>query len=363
MARFADSNAERIVAREATRRAIAPLPARALRLPADTLSGLARVGLRLVGQIMERPRGPLARRFGKQVLLRIDQALGAVEEAISPRLPVPELTVERRLAEPVMTIEAIEQLGERLAARLCQELERRGQGARILDLALYRVDGRVVRLGVGASRPLREPRTIMRLFRERLAGLNEEIDAGYGFDMLRLSAASTQPFEGHAPQFFANHQEMACVSDLVDRLTARLGARHILQATSCDTHLPEQAESLSPASETILPTAPVHTQNGTATAVFRPLRLFREPERIEAMAQVPDGPPVRFRWRRVLHEITRAEGPERIADEWWHGGATRQTRDYFRVEDRQGRRYWLFRAGLYGSEVNSPRWYVHGLFA
>lgn len=369
LARFAREDpgmAGRIVARERTAQKLAPLPLAALRLPAETLSGLARVGLRMVGQLMARPRGPLARRFGRQVLLRLDQALGSVGETISPRLPMPDLMAERRLAEPVASIQAVEKLAGRLAGHLCEDMERRGTGARILDLALFRVDGHVLRLGVGTSRPLREPEAILRLFSERLAGLAEDFDAGYGFDMVRLSAVGTQPIEMEALQFFAGADGCFPVTDLIDRLTARLGAGRVLCAVAQDTHLPEQAERLEqafPASLTALPQPGGADLNdrSSISPVPRPLRLLARPEAIEAMAKVPDGPPVRFRWRRMLHEIARAEGPERIADEWWR--SDRATRDYFRVEDRQGRRYWLFREGFYGSESNSPRWYLHGLFA
>jgi protein ImuB len=361
LARF--GGATPVVARAETAAALAPLPLAALRLEGETLSGLARVGLRQVGQVMQRPRGPLARRFGRHLLMRLDQALGEIEEAISPRLPVPDLIAERRLAEPVATCDAVEMLAGRLAGHLCADLERRGQGARVLGLALYRVDGHVLRLEAGTSRPLREAKVIQRLFAERLAALAGDFDAGFGFDMIRLSAQTVEILEGETAQWLGNSADIRPVSDLVDRLDARLGAGRVVTGIACDTHLPERAERLVPMQSAGAVRAESADSAPACLPPLRPLRLFDRPEPVEAIAQVPDGPPVRFRWRRVLHEIARAEGPERIADEWWRRGHERPTRDYFRVEDCEGRRFWLFREGLYGSETAAPRWFLHGLFA
>lgn len=370
-----DKTGDFIIPATATREALSPLPLAALRLDPETLSGLARVGLRLIGQLMARPRAPLARRFGKLLMLRLDQALGTVEEAISPRLPVPELTAERRLAEPIGRMEDIEFLIERLAGHLCESLEKRGQGARIIDLALFRTDGKVMRAGVGTSRPVREASAFLLLFRERLAALHDDFDPGLGFETIRLSVSAAQIVKESEPGFLS--ADPRPVTDLVDRLGARLGISSILRSVAADTHLPERGEILLPAShdarqnahqntmpETIEPLsgledAPV--QN--ALPPTRPLRLFAHPEPVETIAQIPDGPPIRFRWRRVLHEILHAEGPERIADEWWARTDTRMTRDYYRIEDRQGYRYWIFREGLYGAETSNPRWFMHGLFA
>lgn len=358
-----------IIPAAATGAALEYLPLAALRLDTETLSGLARIGLHLVGQVMARPRAPLARRFGKLLMLRLDQALGTVEEAISPRLPVPELIAERRLAEPVGRIEDIEFLIHRLAGHLCESLEKRGQGARIVDLVLFRADGNVLRAGVGTSRPVRDASAFLRLFRERLAALHDDFDPGLGFDMVRLSVSAAEALKESEPGFLSGEGDPRPVMDLVDRLGARLGIANVLQGIGMDTHLPERAEMLVPAAQHAAKSAtgrlpgPQTGPGGNGLPPLRPLRLFACPEPVEAIARIPDGPPVRFRWRRVLHEILRAEGPERIADEWWARADTRMTRDYYRVEDHDGHRYWLFREGLYGTESDSPRWFVHGLFA
>lgn len=351
-----------VVPRERTAQALANLPLAALRLSGETLSGLARLGLRTVGQVMARPRGPLARRFGAGLILRLDQALGAAGEAISPRLPAPERMAERRFAEPIGRIEDVEAVAASLARTLCEAMERAGEGARVLDLALFRVDGAVRRLGVGTSRPLRDPGRIVRLFRERLAALGDELDAGYGFDLARLSAAACERFDPQETGFL-DQEEAGAPADLVDRLTARLGAAGVLRAAPRDSHVPERMEALLPACET--PPAAAFAVPARGLPPLYPLRLLVRPEPVEALAAVPDGPPVRFRWRRVAHEVVRAEGPQRIGAEWWRAPGREEgetARDYFRVEDGQGRRFWLFRQGLYGAAAQ-PRWFLHGLFA
>jgi protein ImuB len=361
---------------------LSPLPLAALRIGGETVSAMERLGLYRVGQALFRPRAPLARRFGRMLLLRLDQALGRVEEAISPRLPPPVFSAERRLAEPVSRIEDVEALALRLAGHLCAQMEQRGEGARLLDLALFRVDGAVRRIGAGASRPLREPATMLRLLRERIASCGDELDAGCGFDMLRLSASLTEPLDpvqrglaariggddgGEAPAAQAAQAAQAARADLADRLAARLGAGRVLRARTGDGHAPEAGQVLVDAmhgrrgEEDFAAACPGAQAPDIPPA--RPLRLFGRPEPVEAVAEVPDGPPLRFRWRRALFCVTRAEGPERIAGQWWPGAdATARTRDYFRIEEAGGRRFWLFREGLYGEEAGT-RWFLHGLFA
>lgn len=354
---------------------LAPFPLAALRLDAETLAGLAKVGLKTVRQLVDAPRAPLARRFGRQCLLRLDQALGAVEEAISPRLPVPALSVERRLAEPVGRIEDVEQLLLALAFGLKGDLERRGLGARALEYTLFRVDGVVYRLCVGASRPVRDPEAVVKLFRERLTAVGDELDAGYGFDVVRLNVLTAGELSGEQGDF-AEGREAGDpdVALLLDRIAARLGngavtdGRHpVRRAVQVESHEPERAERRLPSGggHEVLPAK----ENAPQPAAPRPVRLLNMPEPVEVVAGVPEGPPQRFRWRRALYQVAKAEGPERIGGEWWHGDAPEDLmpdpRDYYRVEDEAGRRYWLFRKGLYGpaGRGTHPQWFMHGMFA
>ncbi len=345
---------------------LAPLPLAALRLPPETVSALARVGLKRIGDIVDLPRSPLTARFGTDLLRQLDRALGNEHEPLNPRLPIAPYVAEQRFAEPIAREKDVLAILVRLAARLQFALEQRGDGARRLELTLFRTDGEVRRIAAGTSRPLRGPAQIRALFVERLAALADEFDPGFGFDMARLSAIVAEPCPPEQIGIGGGEDE-AEVDRLVDRLSARLGAHRVRRQIAQDSHIPEIAAAAVPAQ-----TAPADLGwpafrqfCAEAELAPRPLRLLTRPEPIEAMAEVPDGPPLRFRWRRALHEVIAAEGPERIEGAWWseHGGPAR---DYFRVEDKSGLRFWLFRAGLYrdlAQGAAAPTWFLHGTFA
>ena len=367
---------DRIVPAGGEEALIAPLPLAALRLEAKTRTSLESVGLRSVGTVIAAPRAPLARRFGAALLTRLDQALGSIDEAVSPRLPVAPLSVERQFGEPIMLVEDIERLVPLLADSLRQDLERHGEGARRLSLALFRVDGAVTRIGIGTSLPLREPRRISRLFHEKLAAIGDGLDAGYGFDLMRLSVLATAAFDMRQGDLAGKEEDdEADLALFVDRVRARFGEGAVLKPLLIESHLPERAVTLLPYGEEaprrVMPPQrprPVReTPAGAPSQPERPIRLFHAPEPVEVPAtEIPEGPPLQFRWRRVLHRVARAEGPERIAQEWWrHPPADEEaaTRDYFRIEDMEGRRYWLYRQGLYAAEKPAPRWFMHGIFA
>jgi protein ImuB len=352
-----------IIAGGQERELLAPLPLSALRLPDETVAALNRVGLKRIGDILDLPRAPLTARFGPDLLRQLDRALGREAEPLSPRLPVAPYVAEQRFAEPIALAEDVLGVAARLAARLRTTLERRSEGARRLELALFRTDGVVRRIGAATARPMRDPLHIRALFTERLVSLADALDPGFGFDLARLSILVAEPSPPEQIGFGEDHDQPD-LDRLVDRLSARLGPHRITRLVAYDSHIPELAAA----------TVPAHAITATETgwAAFRqfrmavdlsprPLRLLAGPEPIEAVAAVPDGPPVRFRWRRALHEVVAADGPERIEGAWWNeeGGPAR---DYFRVEDAAGCRFWLFRAGLYPA-TPSPRWFLHGLFA
>jgi len=366
---------------------LASFPIAALRLEPEVCTALDSVGLRTIGAIMAAPRAPLVRRFGKALLLRLDQACGRLEEVLSPRLPVPDLSAERRLMEPITTIEDVERVILPLAQSLRGNLEQRDVGALALQLLLFRVDGAVTRLPLALSSPARAPERVARLFHERLGALEQKLDAGYGFDLVRLSVLSTgvlAPRQGDLAERPDDAGED--LSLFVDRVSARLGSGVVRRPAAMASHVPERAVTLlawtrAPDAESDKAVPPPRSE--------RPLRLLRQPERIDVMAEVPEGPPLNFRWRRAHYRIARAEGPERIAPEWWleslppvekeddekdedrekryreavAANTARSTRDYFRVEDAEGRRYWLYRQGLYGTSGERPCWFLHGMFA
>lgn len=345
--------------------ALAPLPLAALRIAPAVRTGMESVGLRHVGAIMDLPRAPLARRFGREPLLRLDQALGRVEEAITPRLPVPELSVERHFAEPLTDMGEVERLVPLMAGSLQPDLERRGQGARRLQLGLFRADGAVSRIAVGTSRPLRDPARIGVLFREKLATLSGDIDAGFGFDLMRLAVLAAAPMAQVQGDLAAPEEdEGEDLALFADRMQARLGDGALVRPQLTDSHLPRQAwEPLAAGGPMARPAPAPERLAERFEPGTRPVRLFARPEPVEVTAEIPEGPPARFRWRNVTYRVARADGPERIAPQWWQQLGPDATRDYYRVEDEDGRRYWLCREGLYDTAGPMPRWYVEGLFA
>ncbi|MDX7954022.1 DNA polymerase Y family protein, partial [Lichenihabitans sp. Uapishka_5] len=335
-----------------------PMPLAALRLEAATLNALAQAGLRTIGDLLDRPRAPLTARFGATLLHKLDALLGWTRGALVPIAPVPPMLAERRFAHPIATLAAVETSLGVLARHLCAQLERAQTGARRLELTLFRVDGVVKRLTVGTGRPSRDPVALLRLFRDKLESLGEDgLDTGYGFDVMRLGAAvaETLTAEQVALEATTDRAAEADLALLVDRLGARLGATRVLRLHNADRHVPEDATVSWPAQRA--GGWPVYPD---AADLHRPLRLLDRPEPIDTVAEVPDGPPITFRWRRMEHRLKAVEGPERIAAPWWT--TTAPTRDYFEAEDGDGRRYWLFREGLYGREVERPRWFLHGLF-
>ena len=391
MARYGEAA---VVPRGDTAAAVLALPVAALRIDADIADALVRTGLKSIGDLAVRPRAPFAARFGRALLQRLDQVLGRLEEPISPRLPLPSAVAERRFPEPIAREEDVLGTVEQLAYELGRVLERRGEGARLLALALFRTDGKVHRLEIGTGTPLRDAARVRKLFEDRLAVLGDAADPGFGFDMVRLSALVAERCDP-VQSGLAGPDRNEELAHLIDRLGARFGLRRVTRPVAQDTHIPEYAvvavpahalSSLSPPERgrsasgarqvgghaDVRPSPPPFLLQGEGEeraeqdplSPTRPIRLFERPEPIDAIAEVPDGPPVRFRWRRVVHQVARAEGPERIAMEWWRDDrGNKLTRDYFRVESSIGTRVWLYREGLFDSETAKPRWYLHGLFA
>jgi protein ImuB len=384
------------------RAVLIPLPTAALRLAPETVAALAEVGLKAVGDLLDLPRAPLAARFGERLVRRIDQALGREDEPITPRLPLPSYVAEQRFADPIgLERDVLGTIG-RLATQLGAAMERREEGARLLQAVLFRTDNKVYRIEVATGAPLREASRIVRLFTDRLAAIGDACDPGFGYDMVRLAALVTERSAPVQAALAAGNDAPADDAELwhlIDRLGARFGPRRITRLVPQDTHIPEFAVAALPASRALLGSLPLKRggsgwgSRATSVALSetsadphsnpppeegggspasdlqdslaptRPVRLFARPEPVEAVAEVPDGPPARFRWRRVLHEVVIAEGPERIAMEWWRDETGQAlTRDYFRLECRDGLRAWLYREGLFGRETAQPRWFLHGLF-
>lgn len=347
--------------------ALRRLPVAALRIDAETELALRRAGLKTIGDLAARPVAPLAARFGAETSDALARLLGRSDSRITPRRPPPALLFERRFAEPIVSTDyAIESLGQ-LADEAAVALLERHKGGRRFEARFYRSDGMAIDLAIETSLPLRDRADVMRLFAERIEALADPIDPGFGFDLIRLAVPLLEPMAPTQLSLEGGAIAQGELATLIDRLSTRMGRGRFRRLRPRDTHIPEQAVLALPAIEAAQPVRWETPQAGEPP--MRPIHLFDPPQTIEVIAEVPDGPPHRFRWRRTLHEVTRFEGPERIAAEWWkrdeavNKSKAGLTRDYYRVEDARGRRFWIFRHGLYGTEKANPAWYVHGLFA
>ncbi len=360
LARYGDS---RTVAESGTEReALEPLPVEALRLNPEASAALRRVGLKTVGAVLAAPRPTLTPRFGPELLLRLDQALGLTEEALRfRRLPTPFF---ERLAffEPLSAPEDLFRVTSDLCERMGKRLADANKGARRFEAVFHRLDGKAFPVRIGTSLPSREASRLAKLFAPKL----DVVDPGFGIEAVTLTAHRVEPLAPVQARLAgeADADVEASLAALADRLSNRLGEARVWRADPQARWVPEKAVARRG------PLGPPPVEPGWDPERPRPVRLFRRPEPAEAvMAEVPDDPPVAFTWRGRRHRVRKAEGPERIAQEWWRkpveealdDAGVPRVRDYYRVEDEEGARFWLFRLGLYDGP-RPVRWYVHGLF-
>lgn len=336
--------------------ALAPLPVAALRLDHGAVAALSGLGLRRIGDLSDlrrtiKGRAGLTARFGPQVNLRLDQALGLVSEPITPRQPPPAHSVHAAFAEPISRPEDVAAACRHLLGRLCAQLQGAGLGLRRLEVRALRVDGQTRAIAIGTNRPNRDPAHLARLLDHDLPAL----DAGFGIEALRLSASETSPQDGEQLSWGTGAVITGGDFDrLVDSLANRLGFDRVVRLVPVASHAPDRAVQAQPVA------APLPVANWPADR-RRPLVLLDRPEPVDAVAPLPDAPPRLFRWRGAPHRVARADGAERIAGEWWHPGPPPPERDYYLVEDQDGRRFWLFRQGRYDA-ATPPRWFLHGFF-
>ena len=335
--------------------AIAPLPVAALRIDADTVRLLQRLGLKTLGALMEVPRVALMRRFDRVAeelnpLVLLDRALGRTADPLNAPEDAVRWLARVRLAEPV--IDPVPHL-DALAADLCRQMAKAELGARRLRLTIYRVDGEWRSREVALAQASREAVHLVRL----MAGKLEGIDPGFGFDLLTLEALRVEPLALHQDHLDGSRDAGKDVAALLDRLTAKLGPEKVTWSAWVQSHLPERVEGRVKA----MAGAP---EAAVEVARERPLRLLDPPEEIAVLYAVPEGPPARFRWRRVSYLTARYEGPERVSPEWWRDKPGTRLRDYYKVEVGDGRRFWLYREGILGDgRGGDPRWFVQGIFA
>ncbi|HKU64774.1 MAG TPA: DNA polymerase Y family protein [Rhizomicrobium sp.] len=340
--------------------AMAPLSILALDCDDKNLRALRHAGLKTVGMVAERLSSELSERLGKSFVTRLKIMLGAEEQPLQPRRPLPDLMAEQRFADPIVTQDAIAASLFSLAVSLSEILERQGRGARRLEAAFFRADGKVERIAIRTGEGLRDPKIILRLLNQKLDALADPLDPGFGFDVIRLEALLAEETKPVTISFDSGENARQQILFLIDRLSARFGDTRVQRFVSQDSHIPEAAAAAIPALEHDFREGDWALKRQAGDPPRRPLRLLERPEEIRVPAsEFPEGPPKRFRWRRAQFDVHRAEGPERIAMEWWRSAGL--TRDYFRVETQDGQRFWLYRDGLHGPSV--PRWYLQGIFS
>lgn len=346
LARAATAGDSGIAPPGTTAAALRDLPLGLLRIDHDTVTALARLGLRTVGELMAQPRAPLTRRFGPAPFLRLDQALGAVPEPLAADPLPPHYGIRLSLPEPIGRVQDVAAGLDRLLGPLCARLAAAQAGARRLRFELRRTDGSQAVVEIGLARPMRDPARIAPLFARGIEG----VEAGFGIDRLRLQATVVEPL---APQQLGAPRAAAedALADLITRLGNRLGFDRIRRFHPADSHIPERSFQT-------LPVAYSDPAGPWPAGPDRPLLIF-PPEPVFDAGPAGSRPPARFRWRRVRFDTARATGPERLAPEWWFDDpAWRQgLRDYWKVETRQGRRLWLF------FTPQAPAWQVQGEFA
>jgi protein ImuB len=334
-------------------RDVEPLPIAALRLPSGLVTDLHVLGFERVGDLLALPRGPLALRFGLELGRRLDQAIGCQAEPIEPIRSEATIEVRRAFAEPIGAAQTLERYIGKLAAQLCEALEQRGLGARRLDLICHRVDSRAQAVRVGTALPLRDVKRMTRLLRDKI----ETIDPGFGIEVMTLTAIVAEPLLAKQASSNLIDPRQPDVSGLIDLLANRVGEGKLYRAAPVASDVPERAVRRVPA---------LAPETGAEWPGHwpRPSRLLSRPEAIDTVALLPDHPPASFTWRGVRRRVKRADGPERVFGEWWkRDPELAAVRDYFRIEDDAGERYWVYRAGD-GEDplTGSQRWFLHGIF-
>ena len=343
----------------AHRKAIALLPISALRLEPGVVDALRKLGFERVEQLIGEPRGPLAKRFGRTLHRRLDQALGFVPEPIEPLFPEAMPRARRGFMEPISTAESFATVITDLSADIADQLTRMGKGARRLDCYFHRVDGQTQAVRVGTAAPSRDTRHLTKLLSARI----ETVDPGLGVEAMTLVAPLIEPMESRQGEGLADLRRPGPdLAALVDGLANRFGQRRLYKTSPRASAMPERSVGTAPA------LAP-QTEQGWDQDLPRPSRMLVPPQPVQVTAMLPDHPPAMFVWRGKRFRIAQADGPERLHGEWWRdqGHEADQpfaVRDYYQVETVSGGRYWLFRLGDGENPATGPmRWFIHGAFA
>ncbi len=334
-----------------SREALLQLPPASLRLTDETALKLNRLGINRVASLLAIPRAHLNRRFGQETTLRLAQALGEVQEKLNYRGYLAPYAEDLMTPHGVATAEGIAEALKILLDKVCQRLFSEHKGARGLIFDGFRVDGKIESIQIGTGRPTRNPKHLMKLFQEKLP----TIEPALGIEQFRLSADKIEDMPPTQDEMLntAGKVDDDRVQELIDRLSNRFDRRSIRRYLPEESHWPERSVKLATSAED-------HPATAWAAHKIRPVTLLPRPMEIQVTAPVPDYAPMFFRHAGKLHRVKKADGPERIEQEWWLKGG--EPRDYFRLEDEEGRRFWVFRSGPYKDGVPSA-WFLHGFFA
>lgn len=331
--------------------ALPDLPAQALRLERKTIEQLFHLGLHYIRDFLRMPRSALRRRFGELILQRLDQALGTKEELLQPVQMVEPWQERLPCFDPIVTAPGITIAVQRLLDSLCKRLSEEGKGVRKALLSAYRVDGRIERVEIGTNRASHNPVHLFKLFALKLPS----IEPALGIELFILEAKVLEPLKPlqttlWESSFGLNNNNIA---ELLDKITGKMGTACVKRFLPDEHYWPERCYK---------PATSLEEQPTTTWYVdrMRPLELLPKPEPIQVTAPIPDYPPIFFMYEGKMHKVKKADGPERIEQEWWLQEG--QHRDYYVVEDEEGKRYWLFRSGHYDAE-KTYGWYLHGFFA
>jgi protein ImuB len=341
------------------------LPLAALDAEPETTHALSRAGFRRIGDLAKITRTALTARFGAVMTTQLARLLGEEDAHVVPQRRRERIFAEQRFAEPIGRTDDVLDVIESLLERTAVPLRERGEGGRKFVAQLHRSDGHVARLEVETGAPTRDPALVLRLLRERIDSLADPLDPGFGYDSVDLAVAHSEVLPDRQESLETERRRADDIGPLLDRLAVRHGPSRVLRFAAGNSHIPERAGKLRFLRDKQKTSTWLEVnENGPP---LRPLVLLDPPQPVRVIDALPDGPPRRFNWKGKPYRVLRHEGPERIAAEWWrrrggHEDNPGLTRDYYRVEDESGHRFWLFRHGLYGQEVGHPDWYVHGLF-
>jgi protein ImuB len=340
-----------IIEAHAQAQALLALPPEALRLEVPVLERLRKLGFRTLDSFITMPKSVLRRRFGPDLIKRLDQALGNEEEAIQP-IHIPDPYHERLpCLEPIRTAVGIEIAIRKLLDMLCQRLQKEGKGVRTAVFKGYRIDGKIVQMEIGTNVASHHAHHLFKLFALKI----DTLEPALGIELFTLDAPQVEDILPGQEVLWNEDTglEDEAIAELLDRLAGKVGAAAIRRYLPVEHYWPERSIR---ASSSIRERPSIKWRTDRP----RPVQLLAKPELIEVTAPIPDYPPMVFRYKGETHQVKKADGPERIEREWWLESG--QHRDYYQVEDEKGRRYWLFRAGHY-DEGGSSEWFIHGFFA